>query len=114
MARRHLAPALVLGIALTLAAQSAWAGPRSQEEYGSASQLIIQLWHSFSTSWTAVGCWVDPGGACKSAQAPSPETDTGCWLDPGGHCGAAQAPAAPPETDVGCWIDPHGACHSGG
>lgn len=93
MSRSHLARAFVLGIALTFAAQSAWAGPRrSQEGTGSAWSLVTQLWHSFTASWSEVGCWIDPYG---------------------GGCGSYQAPAPPPATEVGCWIDPHGGCRAG-
>lgn len=86
MFRSHLARALVLGFALTLAAQSAWAEPRRhREESGSAWNFVTQLW-----------------------------SDVGCWLDPHGACGTAQEPAPPPDTEVGCWIDPNGSCGTGG
>ena len=89
MSRSHLVRALVLGIALTLAAQYAWAGPRrTQEEASSAWGLVTQLWQSFTASWPEVGCILDPHGGCgiDLAPAPPPHIDEGCWLDPNGGC----------------------------
>jgi hypothetical protein len=115
MTRRHRGRTLILGLALTLAASSAWAQPaHGSEEPGSAWKVVTSLWHAITTSWPDVGCWIDPGGACGAAQAPAPDTEIGCWIDPHGACGNAQAPAPPPDTEIGCWIDPHGACGSGG
>jgi hypothetical protein len=115
MSRSHLARTFVLGIALTLASQSAWAAPRrTQEDSGSAWNLVTQLWHSFS--WSEVGCIIDPHGGCGTAQelAPPSHIDEGCWLDPNGGCGADQASEPPSYIDEGCWIDPNGGCRAGG
>jgi hypothetical protein len=91
MSRSHLVRCLVLGIALSLAAPSAWAGPRQTPEgTGSAWDLVKLVLHSFTASWPDTGCWIDPGG-----------------------CGTGQATAPPPETEVGCIIDPHGGCGAG-
>ena len=117
MSRRRHVRALILCTALSLAAQAAWAGPaRAGESSGSAWALLLQLWSSFTASWSAEGCWLDPNGACGAAQAPVPpsQIDEGCWIDPHGACGAAQAPAPPPDSEIGCWIDPYGGCGSGG
>src|SRR6185295_4665788 len=104
MSRSYLNRALVLGIALALAAHSAWAGPRrGQEADGTVWDLGIRL-------WSEIGCWIDPYGACETAQAP----DEGCWLDPHGGCGSDRAVVPSSEADVGCIIDPHGGCRDGG
>jgi hypothetical protein len=116
MSRSHLARALALSFALTLAADSVWAGPRRhREESGSAWSVVTQLWRSLTASWSDVGCWIDPNGACGTSReaAPPPETEVGCWIDPHGGCGTGQAPASPPDAEIGCWIDPYGACGTG-
>jgi hypothetical protein len=91
MVRSPRTRVLVLGFALALSAQTAWAEPRQTEDApGAAWDLMAQLWHA-AASWSDVGCWIDPGGACGAqAPAPPPESEIGCWIDPNGTCGAGR------------------------
>ena len=93
MSRNRLVRSLVVCSVMTLAAQTAWAGPaRPGASSDSAWALLIQFWNSFTSDWSKVGCIIDPNGGCGDAQAPAP----------------------PPQTKVGCIADPNGGSSAGG
>ena len=63
---------LVVMIAATLAAPTAWGAPRQASGERLATDLIARLWHSFTALWAGEGCILDPHGGCRVGSATPP------------------------------------------
>lgn len=63
------------------------------------------FWQQLAPLWAAIGCKLDPNGACLPAGAG---LGIGCELDPNGRCRANLV-----QLDIGCKLDPDGACLPG-
>jgi hypothetical protein len=42
--------------------------------------FLNQVWSLLTSTWSDVGCGMDPNGMCT----PAPQTDVGCGMDPNG------------------------------
>lgn len=88
--------ALALGL-LALAAPALATAPTKA---GRSRPVHLLEW--LTPLWAAIGCSLDPHGACLPA---GEKLDIGCSFDPSGMC--SPFPARP---DIGCRLDPSGGC----
>lgn len=100
---------LVLGLLAFLAPALGAAAPAARADswsrafrHDKAAGRSASFWEWLTPIWAAIGCKLDPDGACLPAEG---DLDIGCSIDPSGACRQSHD-----RLDIGCSLDPHGSC----